>query len=188
MRSGRRRKLLALTGSSHVAHHRLMTMGWRLVIALLAAMLGAGCSESDKPAGPAGPARVMAENYCFRSGDRLSFQALFPVRYTKTASGRQNSRQLYQFDCSLSGQSCEGLQFKLDNIDDGKPLGMMDLGGAKGAEVVSATGDVIVIKWGVFRTFTVDLSRDQVMYTESGEGAFGPVDGRGEVSCKAAMR
>jgi hypothetical protein len=134
--------------------------------------------------GAPGP-NVEAVNYCIRSRDRLSFQALIPITYAKIAAGDRESKQLYQFDCSVSNHWCEGLLLRTSGIEQGKPIGAFDLGRAEGAEVISVTGDVIVIKWGIYRTFTVDLAIGRVTYVESGEGLAGPVEGRGEVACNA---
>jgi len=127
---------------------------------------------------------VSAENKCIAVAGRLVVHALLPVHYTKTASGRTFSRQLYQLDCDSSGE-CTGIYLNLDRTDDGGGITMFDLGRVVGAQIVSRTGAMTVIRWGDYRTFIVDMSRGAVTYSESGEGLFGPVDGRGEVPCKA---
>lgn len=125
--------------------------------------------------------RVEADNECIVTSDRLAFQVLIPIHYSTFGdSGPRDSRQLYSWTCDLKANTCEGIQLKFDHIDAGKPISFLDLGTASGGTIVDRTGDVFVLKWGGFRTFTVDLSRHRVVYVEASHNT----DGRGEVECK----
>jgi hypothetical protein len=146
-------------------------------------MLLAACGETKAPAG----VRVTSRNECMFSGDlqKLVFQALIPIHYTKGVD-EPYSRQLYQLECSLKDNECDGVLLLVDVIDRGESIGMLSFGRVIGAEVLSVTGKIITIRWGVFRTFTVDFERSLVTYAESGEGMRGPIEGRGEVKCEAS--
>lgn len=162
------------------------------VMRLAMATLLCGCSPSESSvaavqpleprASAAGP-HVRSIDWCMVEGDRLSFQALFDIRYTK-GTDDPLSRMLYQLDCRLSTGECSGAQLDAKAVESGKPLGMFGLGRMDDAFVVERTGAVTTIKWGVYRTFTVDVAHGSVMYVESGVGMNGPIEGRGEAQCK----
>jgi hypothetical protein len=165
-------------------------------LSLMAMMLVlAACRATREPANAREPTcnspierpgtapRFVSRDQCIFDGNRFSFHALIPIHYSK-GTDNADSRQLYQFDCHLESNQCEGLLLRVDKIERGQPIGMFDLSRAQAAEIISATGSVITIKWGIFRTFTVDLERGLVTYSESGKGLRGPIEGRGEAKCE----
>jgi len=172
--------------------------------AMVVAALAAGCAATphqSTPTSAADPgnagalvtspslARIEAVNQCLVTPERVFFHALFPVHYSSgLPEGAGDSRQVYQFDCSLADHTCEGVQLNLEGVDQGEGLGMMALGRAEGAMVVSSVGSVTVIRWGIFRSFTVDIAAGTVSFTESGNGMLGPIEGRGVAPCVSTSR
>ena len=90
-----------------------------------------------------------------------------------------DNRRLYTFDCDPGATYCDANIFDLHNVDEGKPVGPLDLMHF-GVDVVDRVGNRMVLKWGPWQRFTVDLSRGVVEYAWSGNGD----EGRGEVACK----
>ncbi len=143
-------------------------------------------SESEASGGKrTATMRIKSDDVCIRSATRLGFQVLVNVNYSKGAGSPYTSRQLFQFVCNIDDGTCEGITFDVDNLEGGGTIRLLDLNRADGGRIESQTGSTLVVKWGPLRTFTVDLARGKVAYVESGDGLLGPVEGRGEASCKA---
>lgn len=139
-------------------------------------------AASDCAAIPVAAARrqIAANGSCVVSRDRLVFQVLFPIDYTKSSAGPLKSRDLYGWDCDRKSHTCSGVHVDLDHADAGKPITMFDVGALSDGELVSETGDVFTIRWGPLRTFTVDLARGVATYVESNENTYG----RGDAPCE----
>ncbi len=144
-----------------------MERTWAVVIAM-----GCACSESR--------ARIEAVNFCTSDESRLTFQGLFPIHYSKSTIGPFHSRQVYSVDCDRFSKECTGVRLDLDGIEQGKPLGFLDLNLLSNVEITSEMAAVTTVKWGALRTFTVDAERGIVSYLESNEVTYG----RGEAHCK----
>jgi hypothetical protein len=115
------------------------------------------------------------------NGERLFIQVAIPIKYSSPVA--HESRQVWQLDCGLTSMECTGIQFTLDRIDRGLPLTARDLISIQ-AKVVSATGNVFTIGFGVYTTFTVDLSDGSVRYAESWEPSGAEkIEARGETKC-----
>jgi hypothetical protein len=160
-----------------------------LAVEVLVLMMACSRSEpttSVSPAAPiaAGPTAVRsiaASNECIVAPSRFAFHALIPVHYSKYGDrGARDSRQLYTVTCELEQRTCTGALLELDNVDQGKPITFFDFGMVSEAELADRTGDVFTVKWGPYRTFTVDFPQKAVRFVESSHNT----EGRGEVACK----
>jgi hypothetical protein len=101
----------------------------------------------------------------------------FNIRPPGTPVGRSAMRTVWQLHCERSGE-CSGVRFELgDALESG--LDVQDLGSVVGARVISSSPAVYVIRWGEWRTITLDLAQRKVLYTESGP----TTEGRGEGAC-----
>lgn len=147
----------------------------RCFVALFACSLStvgcAGCGTS-RP-------EVTAKNECIAGGGKVFVHVLIRANYTR--GPLKTSRDLWQFSCSIFDRSCKGVSLALDNLDRGHAITMMDLNTPEGAEVESVVGNVVTLRWGPWRTFTVDFSRGRVSYDESGPTS----EGKGEANCTA---
>ncbi len=119
-------------------------------------------------------------NSCIANSTKLSFHALFEISYSKIngkkpEAGKEKLFYVYQFNCSLTDKTCDGVQINLTN----KSLSLMSVGTTLGAKVVASTPSTKVITWGPMRTFTVDLEKKIVTYSESA----GDTEGRAEAKC-----
>ena len=132
----------------------MRTMSLVLVMLALAA-----CGKTRAPIS----LRVASRDQCILSPElpRLAFHVLIPIQHTGDTE-RAHSRQLYSFDCTLETIQCEGVRLDVDKIEQGEPVGMFDLALAKGGQIVSTTGSVFTVTWGLFRTFVVDVGRGLV--------------------------
>lgn len=164
----------------------------RLLVVIVVAMLACKSDQMREDFRPSvvdectGRCAVEVASACIRSDQpqRLLLHVAITAHYTKGAEAR-DTKTLWQINCDLSDNQCNGVTVDLDKIERGQPLGVFGIGQVEGAEIASAVGSVYVIKWGVYRTFTVDLDRNVVTFVESGEGMRGPIEGRGEASCIA---
>lgn len=139
------------------------------------AVLAIGC---DASAGSKTSA-LTVKNTCVATDDMLTMHALFDVNYTKATDGPYRSRQVFSLACQKD--DCAGVWLRLGNVDKGRPLEALDVVVVDGASVASRTGDVVTIKWGPLRLFTIDFARGVVSYVESGDGLYG----RAETKCPA---
>ena len=142
------------------------------------AVLAIGC---DASAGSKTSA-LTVKNTCVATDDMLTMHALFDVNYTKATDGpyrslravgdglEDGSRQVFSLACQKD--DCAGVWLRLGNVDKGRPLEALDVVVVDGASVASRTGDVVTIKWGPLRLFTIDFARGVVSYVESGDGLY----------------
>jgi len=151
---------------------------------------GCGNQATGKNSGPPAVAapveqapsrRIDVKPFCVvdRGTQKVVVFGVFDFEYTKISFGDPRSRQVYLLEC-WPDDKCDGQYLKLDGVDGGEPLDFLDIGTMVGAEVVSRTGSLLVVQWGPYRTFTIDLSAGKVSFAESGEN----VEGRGEFSCE----
>lgn len=118
---------------------------------------------------------------CIRGTDRMSFHVLFDVAYSKihnkkTDPGKDRYQYVYQLNCDLKEKTCEGVQIDLTK----NQLSLMSVQNIAGAKVVALTQSTAVISWGPLRTFTLDLEKNSVTYSDSA----GDTEGRAEAKCK----
>jgi hypothetical protein len=174
---------------------------FRITASIALAFAGAGCTHTvevvhDPPApcpstGPSAPAaplaslpasealRIQAEGQCFEGNGKLTVQALIRSKYT-TPRGPLSDANLWSVDCSTSTGECEGFVLNLAKPETGKPIAMLDAATLHHASIAARTGSLVTIKWGPWRTLTVDLAAHHVSFAES-DGA--SEEGRGEADC-----
>jgi hypothetical protein len=163
--------------------HRAFSRRW-LIAAVMVMVMGcvtpspsAQCPEAAAQTTGRQTQPVQAKSLCVVADVKVGFQTLIEVRYTKPRPMTQ--RAIWYFNCNRATYDCSGARFAVDRLEQGQPVGMFDLNELRGATLVSVTGSVAVIEWGLFRTFTIDLLADQVTYAESGDD----VEGRGSGRC-----
>ena len=120
------------------------------------------------------------------SNDRLIFQTIININYkfNKSVSDiigdNKKSREYWYIDCNLLDNKCRGFHISLDNAYNGKGVNLMDANFADDLDVISKSNKLITLKWGSYRTFTVDFELSRVEYRESGP----TTEGRGIGKCK----
>jgi hypothetical protein len=72
------------------------------------------------------------------------------------------------------------LSAELLQVRRGHGLHLLGLGAMGGAQVVSRTSNMLIVEWGPYRTFTIDLAAGRVTYAESSDNT----EGRGEFTCE----
>jgi hypothetical protein len=122
---------------------------------------------------------IKIKNECITTEERIAFNILFDIQYTKPDSLR--TKNLYQIVCNVKDKSCDGTSLGLD-----KPVTLMSLNQVTGAKLVSSKGNYHVIEWGSFRIFNVDVSKKMVTYRESGKSSLSGkmVEGFAETNCE----
>ncbi|MBN1610875.1 MAG: hypothetical protein JW940_29860 [Polyangiaceae bacterium] len=131
-----------------------------------------------------GPLKLDAVPWCYVAGTsrNLAVQTIVTTVYVRPGGTRETSRLLWYIMCGPTNE-CRGASVRLGNIDEGRPLQVLDMGLMTG-QIASWTPSRVVIQWGPWQTFTVDLAAGKVFYSESGEGAKGgDYEGRGEGRC-----
>lgn len=137
------------------------------------------CLLSLGPSFAASVGEISVKNNCLKTGEKVVFNALFDVQYTKPESLKL--KQVYQFDCRISTKTCSGFYLDLTK----REISVLKSGQAVGARLAVAKGSNFVIEWGLFRTFTIDLERRVITYRESGNSQLtsSQVEGFAESKC-----
>lgn len=108
----------------------------------------------------------------------------FPLDWRdESKRGTVTFDQVWWLRCDLGrAKECEGVW--LNGHEHGEPLSWMNVSPIT-AELVAHTGAVAVVKFGPYRTFTIDAGRGKITYAESG----GPLqsEGRGEADCSPKL-
>lgn len=127
------------------------------------------------------PPAVKVPNQCVSSKDSLVIHVLIQTQYqTKDAKQtRSSSEDLWQIHCDRKTRACQGVSLDVDRLKQTGEITLMSLNSLRGAEIVSSTGSVTVIRWGPLRTFVVDFEKGEVSYLESSTTS----EGRGVAKC-----
>lgn len=88
-------------------------------------------------------------------------------------------RFLWNIQCDSRDGICKAVRIRLNKLNAGKPLDILDVTLISNMSVVSRTGNVLTLTWGPYRTFTLDLAVGQLLYRESGP----TTEGRGSGEC-----
>lgn len=145
-----------------------------------------GCSDSRREVAPVAPkgeavtgSQLRARDSCLMNSFDIRFHVLLPIRFSEAGAAASETRQLHSWICRRGKGDCEGVMFTMDNAESGKPIEPWDLIPIADGYLADETGEVFTIKWGAFRTFTVDLAEGKVRFVQSGDSA----EGRGEATC-----
>lgn len=94
----------------------------------------------------------------------LRVHAVFSIDSKFETNGLVEKRRLVHLGCNLTSGQCKGAQLELGVVDSKKPLSEFAFFAMEDVTVQSQSSDVYVIKWGLFRTYTLDLRAGEVTY------------------------
>jgi hypothetical protein len=113
---------------------------------------------------------IEATPFCIMDEDHVGFHLIITTNYRYVDKNDVEhfsaSRTLWQVMC-LRYSGCNGVQLDLEHIEQGKGISFLDLGVMVNVKLVSRTHDVAVFRWGLMRTFVMDMKTKKVIYTES---------------------
>jgi hypothetical protein len=116
---------------------------------------------------------ISTEATCAVTGGNLVVQTIIETDYeylskeTGAVTGQESDRVFWTFVCSIENRTCRAFLMRLDNIDQGQPIGLLDAALPVGLEIVAVSGDIYTLTWGPWRRLTVDLQAEIVQYLES---------------------
>ena len=148
-------------------------LGWAGAVGLVALVVGSP-ARADAPTRT--PIAVQAR--CVLTQDGLV--AHFALRPTLIKGSISPRREAWAFTCERSTKRCVGAVVDLDAADRGT-LRPNDLLWMDKASIASDTPSAVTVKWGLFRTFTLDATAERVTYAYSD----GKEEERGETACPA---
>jgi hypothetical protein len=117
------------------------------------------------------PQRITATPYCDLSEESLSFQTIIETQYSPTKGATSKiethmNRYLVWVICSTATGDCKGARVNLKRVDEGRPLGMLDVQTLDYMRLVSVSGKVATLVERIF-TYTVDIPKKVVSFRES---------------------
>ena len=128
------------------------------------------------------PKKIEAIPYCVMNSDVLMIRTIIDSVETpkdeKANDPPFKSKTYWAIDCQMDSGSCIASGLSLRAVENGEPIGPVDLTQAAGMRLVSVAGKVATITWGI-RTFTLDMSKRVVSIRISGD----TYDGVGSGPC-----
>jgi hypothetical protein len=112
--------------------------------------------------------RIEVSPICGITGDTLMAHTAIDIESQGKVAGqaptRAKYRDLWSLVCSVSKRSCRAAVLHLEDLERGEAVGPFDLELPTDLTVVASSSQVFTLKWGPWRTITVDLSRSRVEY------------------------
>lgn len=85
------------------------------------------------------PKRIEVAPWCLVDAAHLGFHLAFPDGSRRT---------VVNLTCDRTSKTCAGATLRLAELDRGAPLGVLDLGAVKGAELTQSDMDASRVRWG----------------------------------------
>lgn len=119
------------------------------------------------------PRKIEVVPLCLLSSTDLMVRTIIETTSTPAQgeklsdSPRTKSRAYWVINCSLITGNCSAAELQLKPIEDGKPIRIFDLVPVEGMRLVSVTGGIATMVWGI-HTFTLDIPKRQMSVRASG--------------------
>ena len=136
---------------------------WKTVV-LVTCLVGLAPMNVPARANEVTPLKI--KPWCATGGKFLIVHTIIDSEYESIDLSKPNrkrvldrSHRMWHMDCNLETKECSGAFLSPDHIERGDPMSYGDLMAAVGLRVVSQAGNVFIVQFGEYATYTIDLDR-----------------------------